>query len=66
MVLSLDVLLLIRKRAPPPLPKMADVSAEEKVSLKDFLTWPFQLTALVMSCGRITVACLLAEANAAS
>uniref|UniRef100_A0A8V1AEM9 Ubiquitin-associated domain-containing protein 1 n=2 Tax=Phasianidae TaxID=9005 RepID=A0A8V1AEM9_CHICK len=26
-----DVLLLIKKRAPPPLPKMADVSAEEKV-----------------------------------
>ncbi|XP_025950216.1 ubiquitin-associated domain-containing protein 1 isoform X5 [Dromaius novaehollandiae] len=25
-----DVLLLIKKRAPPPLPKMADVSAEEK------------------------------------
>ncbi|XP_074747745.1 ubiquitin-associated domain-containing protein 1 isoform X3 [Strix uralensis] len=29
-VLFLDVLLLIKKRAPPPLPKMADVSAEEK------------------------------------
>lgn len=27
----LDVLLLIKKRAPSPLPKMADVSAEEKV-----------------------------------
>nr|KAF6488279.1 UBA domain containing 1 [Rousettus aegyptiacus] len=26
-----DVLLLIKKRAPSPLPKMADVSAEEKV-----------------------------------
>ncbi|NXU88403.1 UBAC1 protein, partial [Xiphorhynchus elegans] len=25
-----DVLLLVKKRAPPPLPKMADVSAEEK------------------------------------
>lgn len=36
-VLFLDVLLLIKKRAPPPLPKMADVSAEEKVSLKWFL-----------------------------
>lgn len=29
-----DVLLLIKKRAPSPLPKMADVSAEEKVSLR--------------------------------
>lgn len=37
-ILFLDVLLLIKKRAPPPLPKMAEVSAEEKVSLKDFLT----------------------------
>lgn len=31
---SLDVLLLIRKRAPSPLPKMAEVSAEEKVSFR--------------------------------
>lgn len=31
---SLDVLLLIKKRAPTPLPKMADVSAEEKVSVR--------------------------------
>ena len=30
--LFLDVLLLIKKRAPSPLPKMAEVSAEEKVS----------------------------------
>ena len=30
----LDVLLLIKKRAPSPLPKMADVSTEEKVSLR--------------------------------
>ena len=30
----LDVLLLIKKRVPAPLPKMADVSAEEKVSFR--------------------------------
>lgn len=35
-LLSPDVILLIRKRAPAPLPKMAEVSAEEQVS---FTVW---------------------------
>lgn len=45
-----DVLLLIKKRAPTLLPKMADVVAEEKVSPKHL-----GLTALFMKCGRVTV-----------